>query len=401
LLPPPPPPLKPLYRTAAGLSAAYTGPFTQVSSHGLDGTLDLADLEGPYDHTFSCGGSLNYLEIDPSIMQLLRSTDGGATWQTLNVNPGLPCDDDTILSDKDEGYTVAVTANGGAERVLVVGGDDVEKNTFVSDDCGVTFQCLNSFGINAPRRFTVILDAPWNTSSHALMVGGLATGDVLGRGVFETFDGGLNWQRPQCVDPDPKPAPAFGGCNFGSAQYQLPEVPSFSGSVVAVDDALYYFLDHVKSGPPYAKELYQLDADTYGNGFLYLQDADFSNALGRKAWVAGSVSGGCFFSTDFSGVEIFTDYNTTAPSSAALFSVANSPMGPWSAPAAAPWPARVAPALVPFNGGASLLVAGGFCMENRAAVCAGPPPPPSFPPLFRSLCAIYPPPSSPSAPPLF
>jgi len=346
--------------------AAYTGPFTQVTPKGLAGSSDLAALEGPDDHLFSCGGSLNYLEIDQGAATLLRSTDGGSTWQPNAVDAGAPCADGTVLADKDAGYSATVSARdpSGAERVLVVGGDDVEKNTFISVDCGLTFSCLDSYGINAARRFSVVVDAPWNASSHVLMLGGLAAGDTLGRGVFETFDGGLNWQRPACADPDPKPDPRQGGCNFGNGKFQIPQTPAFSGSVVAVGGALYFWRSYGGGD-----ELFLLDGDTYGTGFLRLPDADTGNALGRKAWIGGTASGGCMFSTDFSGVDVFTDWNSSAPSSAALFSVAPSPMGPWSAPAAAPWPARVAPAMVGFNGGSSLLIAGGLCMEGRVAVC--------------------------------
>jgi hypothetical protein len=278
--------------------AAYTGPFTQVTPNGLAGSSDLAALEGPDDHLFSCGGSLNYLEIDQGAATLLRSTDGGSTWQPNAVDAGAPCADGTVLADKDAGYSATVSARdpSGAERVLVVGGDDVEKNTFISVDCGLTFSCLDSYGINAARRFSVVVDAPWNASSHVLMLGGLAAGDTLGRGLFETFDGGLNWQRPACADPDPKPDPRQGGCNFGNGKFQIPQTPAFSGSVVAVGGALYFWRSYGGDD-----ELFLLDGDTYGTGFLRLPDADTGNALGRKAWIGGTASGAACSAQIFRG----------------------------------------------------------------------------------------------------
>ena len=218
------------------------------------------------------------------------------------------------------------------------------------------------------------MDAPWNASSHLLLLGGLAAGDSLGRGIFESFDGGLNYERPFCTPPDPAPPPNRGGCNFGSNSYQLPQTPAFPGSVVAHPSGGLYFWHALKSEADGGSDLYVLNETNAANGFYYLSDGDTANALGRRVWVSGAASGGCLFSTDFLDMDLFTDWNMTAPSSSAFFSVAASPMGPWSLPAPAPWPPRVAPAVLPFaKGGTSILVGGGLCMVDRVAVkCTDP-----------------------------
>ena len=115
--------------------AAYSGPFTLVSQNGLAGSADLATLEGPSDHIFFCAtlSSLVYLEIDNGTASRRISTDGGATWAPAGVDPGPPCADGSTLSSKDAGYSLSVTRDPqGLERVLVVGGDDDETNSFAS-----------------------------------------------------------------------------------------------------------------------------------------------------------------------------------------------------------------------------------------------------------------------------
>jgi len=198
----------------------YSGPFTQISVSGFSGTADINSREGPEDHVVSCQGKLVFLFINKSdsSVSTYSSTDGGKNWEINTPDTGGPCNDGTNLTNRDSGFSmgVAVDPNTGMERVLVLGGDDTEKNLFVSDDCGETFHCVqNQDGNKAwtPRRYTYVGAAPWNTTGpHTLLLGGLSVGDIQGRGTFESFDMGSHWDRPFCTGANNG---SQGGCNYG------------------------------------------------------------------------------------------------------------------------------------------------------------------------------------------
>lgn len=244
----------------------YTGPFTQVndgSVNGLSGVTDFLQKEGPEDHLVECRGNLVLLVIDTGSVYTLTSTDTGATW--TYGSPGTTmCTDGTQLADKDAGYSMGMTVDpiSGLERILVVGGDDIERNVFMSDDCGQTFFCQDNANGNSewtPRRFTWIAPAPWNTTGpHALLIGGLTSGSVQGRGVYHSWDMGTTWERPRCTGPNLGPE---GGCNNG-AFFQLPKTPAYPGNFVPhPDGTLYFYLTTFTPEEPY--ELFFVNAALY------------------------------------------------------------------------------------------------------------------------------------------
>lgn len=280
-------------------------------------------------------------------------TWNGAKWTSAKITPkACPDAGNPALLPRDRigAYTVGHTSKAGdptKDRLLIVGGDDTSNNMYWSDDCGKTFNCFDgsqpwtTFGVSYAPLIT--LDAL--PGSPLVMAGGfdnLAGGGVaLSTALYYTFDGGAGtWQQG----------------------YDLPTSSVFPGSLTQDRSTVYLF-----GGADDGYAVWTLDETNYNTtGFTQIPGSANSQGgdVGRRVYIRGKVSGGCFFATDFSpGVLWGGVPRVPSVSSSNQFSVASSATGPW-ATFSAPWAARASAAVVSSRDGTLAYVAGGVDFAN-------------------------------------
>ena len=289
--------------------------------------------------------------VDAGVIGRVVKWDGGK-WSTKRIVPhACPDAGNPALLPRDGGgsYVVGRTAiNGSAalgDRLLVIGGDDNSNNMYYSDDCGVNWFCFDgpqpwtTFGVS----YAPVLTLDALPGAPLIMGGGFDNqadgGKQLSTSLYYTFDGGADtWQR---------------------APYDLP-VPGVFPGLVAQDRASVYVFGGAATG----FAVWSLDEATYQSaGFAQVPgSANAAGAdVGRRVYVRGSASGGCFFATDFSPGDLWAGQRSaTAPpiSSSNAYAVARTAVGPW-ATYTAPWAPRASAAVVLSRDGTRVFVAGG------------------------------------------
>jgi hypothetical protein len=194
-------------------------------------------------------------------------------------------------------------------------------------------------------------------------MGGLQGETVPSKGFFMTQDlgplMGINdWVRPPCFD---------GTCNSqacNGAYLCLPFTPLTPSQVAWDSSTLYIWGGNL--------DLWGLSEGTWGLGWSMLAPGSAAaGSFGRRVFVSGDATAfpgsGCFFSTDFPVLDIWTSRNKTASSlvtSSSAFSVAASAAGPWRGPFTAPWSPRVSAALALTADGRSFWVGGGLDFQG-------------------------------------
>lgn len=157
-----------------------------------------------------------------------------------------------------------------------------------------------------------------------------------------------------------------GAGTWARGGYDLPVSGVFPGALSQDRSAVYVF-----GGEDVGFAVWAVDETNYNTtgfqqvpGSAYAQGAD----VGRRVYIRGAVSGGCFFATDFSpGVLWGAQPRVPAVSSSKRFSVASSAAGPWTTFAdKAPWAPRASAAVVPSRDGTLAYVAGGLEFANGA-----------------------------------
>lgn len=274
---------------------------------------------------------------------MLSSGDGGATWTSTRIT-ALPCPDPgnppLIPRSVLNGYTVGVATVGGVSRLIILDGEEYDNNLFYSDDCGVTWLCYDS-------------DQPWSTSGRSYSTV-LQIPHAVVPGAPLIMGGG--------VQPDPYQLLSDlyynvnGGVEGWQTAYDLPDQPVWPGQLALEASRLVFFSDN-------ASAVYALDDTSYNtSGFVLLPGATSEGSFGRRLWVSGAVSGGCWVSTDYNAGELWV-LPTGVIENTNLFSTAASAEGPWRAPLAAPWEPRAAAAFALSLDGGSLFYGGGIKYE--------------------------------------
>jgi hypothetical protein len=309
----------------------------------------------------TCNGKLVFIDIDNTTGLLYTSTDGGVTWPSTALTSA-PCPGAGVpLVPRDSGFTLGVTVSPSApgDRLLIIGGDDLDTDVWISDDCGLTWTCLDPPEEWTPRDFSVVVTAPPNAGFPAgtLFMGGGVTQGLLSIGMFQTLDGGATWTRPSC-DP--------ASCQFpydDGQTYLFPDDPTVPGMITS-DGTTLYWIDDL--GDP----TFYLNSSNYNIGWLELGGTvNTENMFGRKVWIGSTdpatyPTAGCWFSTDYDSdalwVVEFEDVESMNQ-----FSTASSVNGPWTlSPVAAPWAPRASAVVLPL--GSSVLVAGGMSFVSNA-----------------------------------
>ena len=281
----------------------------------------------------------------------------GSTWTTKRIVPhACPDNGNPALLPRDRvgSYTVGHTSINGdpklGDLLLVIGGDDTSNNVYYSSDCGINWYCFDGeepwtpFGVSYAPLLT--LDAL--PGSPLIMAGGFDNQPdgtmALSSALYYTFDGGADtWERA----------------------YDLPFAGVFPGLLAQDRSSVYLF-----GGADTGFAVWSIDETTYNtSGFALIpgsanaQGAD----VGRRVYVRGSVSGGCFFATDYNPADLWVPgIRTGAPiSSSNAYSVARVATGPWTA-YTAPWAPRASAAVALSRDGTRVYVAGGVGFAGGA-----------------------------------
>ena len=171
------------------------------------------------------------------------------------------------------------------------------------------------------------------------MIGGAVfDGDYIPSiGMFQQDSDGLgNWHRPICSDPD---ACGLSYCNpDGPDSVCAPFSGTYTGRVVFDNESLYTFYD---------EGVFALSGVNPTLGFQEVFGDNPVNRYGRILYIRGTVSGGCWFSTDWSVDDVWvTDvFDDAIAYSRNLFSTARTATGPWFS-GTAPWQPRAGAAVV-------------------------------------------------------
>jgi hypothetical protein len=317
--------------------------------------LALCDPAQPPSQAFfysASDGTLRHaptgLCVDAGVIGRTLTWDG-SNWRSNRIVPkNCPDAGNPALLPRDRigAYTVGHTRIGGdptkGDRLLIVGGDDTSQNMYWSDDCGKTWLCFDGkqpwtkFGVS----FAPLLTLDALPGAPLVMAGGFDNtpdGDVaLSAALYYTFDGGAGtWKQG----------------------YDLPTLGVFPGSL-AQDRAAAYVFGGADSG----FAVWSVDERTYNtSGFKMIPGSAFAQGadVGRRVYIRGRVSGGCFFATDFSPGVLWGAQPRDPPvSSSNRFSVAAAATGPW-ATFKAPWEPRASAAVVSSRDGTLAYVAGG------------------------------------------
>jgi hypothetical protein len=249
-----------------------------------------------------------------------------------------------------DGYTVGLMKWNNSDRLVILGGSEGDSNVYYSDDCGITFSCFDQVQpwSAAGRSFSPLLQAPGVIPGDPLLMAGGYDYDPS----LPSFSTGLYY--------------SFNGAAevWGKA-YDLPFAPVWPGQLGFDDERLYLFAG-VTADIPYT--VYYVDQNTYNNsGWTLLVNGSSEGSFGRRVYVKGKVSGGCWFSTDYSAGDLWgstLDNSGLEPNvevySMNQFSVARTASGPWSNPVPAPWTARASAAVVSSEDRTAIWFAGGM-----------------------------------------
>lgn len=232
----------------------------------------------------------------------------------------------------------------------MIGGDDSSNNVYFSDDCGYNWYCFDgdqpwtTFGLS----FAPVLTLDALPGAPLIMAGGLANmpdgGAELSSALYYALDGGAGtWQQG----------------------YDLPISGVFPGAVAQDRSSVFVF-----GGAASGFAVWSLDESNYNTtgfamvpGSAYAQGAD----VGRREFVRGTKSGGCWVATDFSPGDLWAaQRGAGAPiaSSNTVF-VARAATGPWVS-YVAPWAPRASAAVVLSRDGTLVFVAGGVGFAGGA-----------------------------------
>src|SRR4051794_40258296 len=106
---------------------------------------------------------LYFVDLDET-GRLFSSMDGRAPW-TVNVITASVCSDPADpapLLPRSSGYAVFTVPNNVTlgDRLIVVGGDNLQNHVYYSDDCGLSWQCYDGPQEWVPRNFATSFTIP-------------------------------------------------------------------------------------------------------------------------------------------------------------------------------------------------------------------------------------------------
>ena len=274
------------------------------------------------------GGGTGTLRHDPTGLCVDAGVIGrtvtwnGAKWSSARIKPqACPDSGNPALLPRDRvgTYTVGTTKIGGdpaaGDRLLVIGGDDQSNNVYWSDNCGTTWYCFDGKEpwTEAGKSFAPILTLAALPGEPLIMGGGLDNtpggGFRLSQELYYAYDGGAGtWQRA----------------------YDLPLPGVFPGMLAQDRDTVYLF-GNASTG----FAVWALDESTYNTtGWSLLPGSAGGSGgdVGRRLYIQGAVSGGCFFATDANPGELWAgqrDPSLPPITSSSDFFTAAAATGPW------------------------------------------------------------------------
>jgi hypothetical protein len=310
--------------------------------------------------------------------------EGKRTWSSKRIVPhACPDAGNPALLPRDRvgTYVVGRTAiNGSAalgDRLLVIGGDDSSNNVYYSDNCGVDWFCFDG-------------DQPWTT--FGLSYAPILTLDAL-PGAPLILAGGLENTVSGTQSTSALYYALDGGAGTWQQGYDLPLAGVFPGSIAQDRNTVYVF-----GGADSGFAVWSVDESNYNtSGFVLVDGSPFAQGadVGRREFVRGSRSGGCWFATDFSPGDLWAGQRSASAApieSSSTYFIARAATGPWTS-FTAPWAPRASAAVVLARDGTRVIVAGGVdfaagaptgavltdvwavdasvCLLSGASICAG------------------------------
>ena len=274
---PPSPPAQRFSTLAPPYTAgAYTGPFTLLSSTALSGVADPDDQFGPEDKLVACNSKLVFVDLETDGT---TADDTVISYDTVTqqwsrapvVSNGCPdYPDSPSLIPRDGGYTVGSTLGPAGDRLIILGGNNLDNNVYFSDDCGSTWDCYDGPNFWLPRSFAPILHPTGIFPGNPMiMAGGLAGETTFSLMMGLSYDYGIHWQRPECasnvncrgaltiVDSTGTCADA----DYMKHCYLLPDVPALPGALAYDWDTLWLFLEKEDVGG--SGQLWYLNATNF------------------------------------------------------------------------------------------------------------------------------------------
>jgi hypothetical protein len=311
------------------------------------------------------GGGSGYIQHGPSGLCVDAGVIGraltwnGAAWSSTRIVPK-PCPDSgnpaLLPRDRVGTYTVGTTKIDGnpakGDRLVIIGGDDQSNNVYWSDNCGVVWNCFDG-------------QEPWTKAGKSFApietLSALPGSPLIMGGGFDNVNpgGGLR--------PSAKMYYTFtGGAGTWLPAYDLPLSGVFPG-MLAQDWSRVYLFGNASTG----FAVWALDEDNYNTSGWELLPGSAEGSggdVGRRLYLQGAVSGGCFFATDANPGELWggaRDPTLPPLSSSSTFYTAASATGPWVA-GTAPWAPRSSAAVVLASDRRSAIVAGGVVFAQGA-----------------------------------
>lgn len=227
-----------------------------------------------------------------------------------------------------------------------------DNNIWTSDDCGQTWDCYD--GPN-----------PWSVHGKALTpmlqvprLGGFTDSPLLSLGGLY-YDGALNPARDAYFSPTGVAEGTGDGINWQQMADLPGSAPLYSPGQLAADDGTVYLFGDATWTPP--NSVWALSPDNFpSEGFQQLPEANSTGSYGRKVWLHGASSGGCWFSTDFTAGDVWGPNPPPGLTSSNAFSIATSALGPWRQGPTPPWAPRVAVGLTASYDGSKAYLVGGL-----------------------------------------
>ena len=135
-----------------------------------------------------------------------------------------------------------------------------------------------------------------------------------------------------------------------------PNVDIYSPGQLAVDGTNVYLFGEASWTA--ANSVWQLSSGTLGLASTFTQISGTTvGSFGRKVWLRGASSGGCWFSTDFTAADVWA---RAAAVSSNSFSTAASASGPWKLGPTPPWTPRAGAGITPSYDGTEAYLVGGL-----------------------------------------
>jgi hypothetical protein len=242
-------------------------------------------------------------------------------------------------------YTVGSVplSSTGQDRLVILDGDDQDKNIWTSDDCGATFDCYDgSQPWPAGRALSVVIQAPSSgdfPTSEVLMLGGVnynadgATIPYWTNDVYASVNG-LQWDTEYPSLPF-TPNPDTGA------------MAVWPGMVAADGQNLYIFGDE-NFDTPYA--VYSMSGSDFvkGQGFQMMDPSTYTSnrqaPRSRYVFIAGADTNGCWLATDYNAGATWGLPDVNTQSTNAFYTSFD--LQSWRlGPIPAPWAPRAAAAL--------------------------------------------------------